>query len=204
MGSDHPVTAKPLEGGLHLFQARSHRHRPEIRGSDDQASRGLKPRGIGEMCGRYRRTTQEEELARINTFRFPSRLICRLANIAPSQKIVTIRYNRRRTNVRRCPAMGPVPYWAKDSKTYYKTINARVETVDTTPGERGGGEGGGGGMPADGFYEWKRVVGGKIPYSIGRTIRRSYLPGSGKVGRIPPLKSGYTPALLSPDNPTNS
>jgi putative SOS response-associated peptidase YedK len=22
-------------------------------------------------------------------------------------------------------------------------------------------------IPADGFYEWKKVVGGKVPYSIG-------------------------------------
>jgi putative SOS response-associated peptidase YedK len=26
-----------------------------------------------------------------------------------------------------------IPYWAKDPKIAYKTINARVETVDTAP-----------------------------------------------------------------------
>jgi putative SOS response-associated peptidase YedK len=32
---------------------------------------------------------------------------------------------------------GLIPYWAKDPKIAYKTINARVETVDTAPSYRG-------------------------------------------------------------------
>jgi putative SOS response-associated peptidase YedK len=32
--------------------------------------------------------------------------------------------------------MGFDPYWAKDPKIAYKTINARVETVDSAPSYR--------------------------------------------------------------------
>jgi putative SOS response-associated peptidase YedK len=60
-----------------------------------------------------------------------------------------------------------IPYRAKDPKIAYKTINARVETVDTAPSYREAFKKRRCLIPADGFYEWKKVVGGKIPYAIG-------------------------------------
>jgi putative SOS response-associated peptidase YedK len=69
----------------------------------------------------------------------------------------------------RCAPMGTnlIPYWANDPKIAHKTINARGETVDTAPSYRQAFEKRRCLIPADGFYEWKKVVGGKIPYSIG-------------------------------------
>jgi putative SOS response-associated peptidase YedK len=61
---------------------------------------------------------------------------------------------------------GLIPHWAKDPKIAYKTINARVETVDTAPSYRQAFKKRRCLIPADGFYEWKKVLGGKIPYSI--------------------------------------
>jgi putative SOS response-associated peptidase YedK len=66
-----------------------------------------------------------------------------------------------------CSSAGCSRDWAKDPKIAYKTINARVETIDTAPsyqqafGKRRCL------VPADGFFEWKKVPGGKIPYLIG-------------------------------------
>jgi putative SOS response-associated peptidase YedK len=48
----------------------------------------------------------------------------------------------------------------------YKTINARAESVDTAPSNRQAFEKRRCLIPSDGFYEWKKVLGGKIPYSI--------------------------------------
>jgi putative SOS response-associated peptidase YedK len=62
---------------------------------------------------------------------------------------------------------GLVPHWAKDPKIAYKTINARVETVDTAPSYRQAFKKQRCLIPVDGFYEWKKVLGGKIPHSIG-------------------------------------
>jgi putative SOS response-associated peptidase YedK len=62
---------------------------------------------------------------------------------------------------------GLIPYRAKDDKIAFKTINARVETVDTAPSYREAFKGRRCLIPADGFYEWKKVLGGKIPYAIG-------------------------------------
>jgi putative SOS response-associated peptidase YedK len=56
---------------------------------------------------------------------------------------------------------------SKDPKIAYKTINARVETVDTAPSYRQAFKKRRCLIPVDGFYEWKKVVVGKIPYSIG-------------------------------------
>ncbi|HJY92938.1 MAG TPA: SOS response-associated peptidase [Candidatus Acidoferrum sp.] len=121
------------------------------------------------MCGRYRRTTQEEELARIYHIPIPKQTDLPISyNIAPSQKVLTIRFNPE-TQQRSLDALqwGLIPYWAKDPKIAYKTINARVETVDTAPSYRQAFRKRRCLIPADGFYEWKKVVGGEIPYSIG-------------------------------------
>src|SRR6516162_838083 len=46
------------------------------------------------MCGRYRRTTQEEQLARLYHIPIPKQTDLPISyNIAPSQKVLTIRFN---------------------------------------------------------------------------------------------------------------
>jgi putative SOS response-associated peptidase YedK len=84
------------------------------------------------MCGRYRRTTQEEELARLYHFPIPKQTDLPISyNITPSQKVLTIRFNPE-THQRSLDALqwGLIPYRANDPKIGFKTINARVETVD--------------------------------------------------------------------------
>ena len=90
------------------------------------------------MCGRYRRTTSEEELARLYHIPIPSQTDLPISyNIAPSQKVLTIRFNPK-SQQRSLDAVqwGLVPYWAKDPKVAYRTINARAETVDKAPSFR--------------------------------------------------------------------
>jgi putative SOS response-associated peptidase YedK len=46
------------------------------------------------MCGRYRRTTQEEELARLYHIPIPKQIDLPISyNIAPSQKVLIIRFD---------------------------------------------------------------------------------------------------------------
>jgi putative SOS response-associated peptidase YedK len=120
------------------------------------------------MCGRYRRTTREEELARIYRIPIPSQPDLPISyNIAPSQEILAIRFNpetKQRSLDR--SRWGLVPYWAKDEKIGFKTINARAETVVSAHSFRSAFKKRRCLIPADGFYEWKKVIGGKIPYSI--------------------------------------
>src|SRR6267154_2687389 len=82
------------------------------------------------MCGRYRRTTKEEELARLYHVPIPKQTDLPISyNIAPSQKLLTIRFNPE-TQLRSLDALqwGLIPYWAKDPKIAYRTINARAES----------------------------------------------------------------------------
>jgi putative SOS response-associated peptidase YedK len=80
------------------------------------------------MCGRYRRTTQEEELARLYHIPIPKQTDLPISyNIAPSQKVLTIRFNPE-IQQRSLDALrwGLIPYWAKDPKLAYRTINREL------------------------------------------------------------------------------
>src|ERR1700757_5550414 len=87
------------------------------------------------MCGRYRRTTQEEELARLYHIPIPRQTDLPISyNIAPSQKVLTIRFNpKSQQHSLDALQWGLIPYWAKDPKIAYRTINARAETLDKAP-----------------------------------------------------------------------
>jgi putative SOS response-associated peptidase YedK len=83
------------------------------------------------MCGRYRRTTSEDELARRYHIPIPPQRDLPISwNIAPTQDVLAIRLHpetkQRTLNTLR---WGLIPNWAKDPKIAYK----RVETVDTAP-----------------------------------------------------------------------
>jgi hypothetical protein len=96
------------------------------------------------MCGRYRRTTSEEELARRYHIPIPSERDLPISwNIAPTQDVLATR-QKPESKQRTLDTLrwGLIPNWAKDPKIAYNTINARVEAVDTRyPGRRSGDSG---------------------------------------------------------------
>ena|ERR1700737_658174 len=121
------------------------------------------------MCGRYRRTTAEEELAKRYHIPIPRQTDLPISwNIAPSQNVLVIRRNPQ-TGERSLDAIkwGLIPSWAKDERIAFKTINARVETVDTSPSYRTAFKKRHCLIPADGFYEWQRAGDFKQPFAIG-------------------------------------
>jgi putative SOS response-associated peptidase YedK len=69
-------------------------------------------------------------------------------------------------------ALGPDPYWAKDIKIAFSTINARAEEVDTKPAFREAFRQRRCLVPLDSFYEWKKSAAGKQPYAIALKDRR--------------------------------
>lgn len=63
---------------------------------------------------------------------------------------------------------GLVPFWAKDSKIGYTTINARAEEVTTKPLFREAVKRRRCLVPADAFYEWQKLgATGKRPFAFG-------------------------------------
>jgi putative SOS response-associated peptidase YedK len=122
------------------------------------------------MCGRYRRTTAEKEIARQYHIPMPPQLDLPISyNIAPSQNVLAIRKDSQ-TGIHKFDVFrwGLIPNWSKDERIASETINARVETIDTAPAYRAAFRKYRCLIPADGYYEWKRAGSGKQPYSIQR------------------------------------
>jgi putative SOS response-associated peptidase YedK len=115
------------------------------------------------MCGRFTFQPTEAVYAR---FRISNRLDTLIAryNIAPGQMVpVIIADNPRQLVLMR---WGLIPHWAKDAKTAYKMINARVETLTQRPAFRGLLSHHRCLVPACGYYEWKAEGPEKTPYYI--------------------------------------
>jgi putative SOS response-associated peptidase YedK len=74
------------------------------------------------MCGQYRRTTSEEELARRYHIAIPPQRDLPISwNIAPTQDVLAIRFNPE-TKQRSLNALkwGLIPNWSKDPKIAFK------------------------------------------------------------------------------------
>jgi putative SOS response-associated peptidase YedK len=115
------------------------------------------------MCGRF--TFQPSE-AFYERFEITNRLdsLTVRYNIAPGQMVpVIIASSPRQVVLMR---WGLIPHWAKDAKTAYKMINARVETLTQRPAFRGLLSHNRCLVPASGFYEWKGEGRDKTPYYI--------------------------------------
>jgi putative SOS response-associated peptidase YedK len=117
------------------------------------------------MCGRYRLSRRRQLVeeyfgAASEEYEWGPRY-----NVAPSQPVPVIRQDAREP-ARRLSKMrwGLVPSWSTDPSIGYKTINARSETVATTPSFREPFKSQRCLIPADGFYEWKREGKTKQPY----------------------------------------
>jgi putative SOS response-associated peptidase YedK len=115
------------------------------------------------MCGRFTFQPREECYQR---FQMTNRLDGLLArdNIAPGQMAPVIIANSPRRIVLMC--WGLIPHRAKDEKTAYNMINARVETLTQRPAFRGLLSHHRCLVPASGFYEWKGEGRDETPYDI--------------------------------------
>jgi putative SOS response-associated peptidase YedK len=143
------------------------------------------------VCGRYTNTAGPEELN--ERFRVPiAGAGTRRFNIAPTEEVLAIVAPKGRPEARLL-RWGLVPPWAKDLKGSAKMINARVETVASTPAYRGL-------IPkgsrralqiADGYFEWLKPekrseprqpfffqVDGGVPFAFAAVWTPAKLGGS--------------------------
>jgi putative SOS response-associated peptidase YedK len=116
------------------------------------------------MCGRFYLDAQQEELADYFGVETSPQIKPRY-NIAPSQPILAIVAGDAGREARLFH-WGLIPFWAKDEKIGYRTINARSETVESKPAFRAAFKYRRCLIPASGFYEWKTESSGKQPYCI--------------------------------------
>jgi putative SOS response-associated peptidase YedK len=115
------------------------------------------------MCGRYTFQPTEEFYRRFHIANRLDSLVARY-NISPSQLVpVIISQGANQVVLMR---WGLIPHWAKEEKTAYKMINARVETLAQRPAFRGLLAANRCMIPATGYYEWKAEARGKTPFYI--------------------------------------
>ncbi len=110
------------------------------------------------MCGRFTQQRPSAELAALFAAEDLAETPGGRFNLAPQQLglVVVEREDLRRAVVPY--RWGLVPAWAKDAKIGNRLINARAETVATTPAFRASFAKRRCLVPADGFYEWERLA----------------------------------------------
>jgi putative SOS response-associated peptidase YedK len=122
------------------------------------------------MCGRARLSADYSE-TRIK-LRFdpdcPAPNIPASWNVCPTDPMLVAVRSQDGKRIPQQMRRGLVPWWAKDIKVGFSSINARAETVDTTPAFRDAWKKGQRCLViTDGFYEWKKPE--KQPYAVAMT-----------------------------------
>jgi putative SOS response-associated peptidase YedK len=133
------------------------------------------------MCGRYVRKSTRREIANWFAAHDPADDAPGVEwgpsyNVAPQTFQPVVRLNRD-TGQREIVLMrwGLIPYWSKDAKIGYSTINAKAETVATAPAFREAFRRRRCLVPADAFYEWQKLdPKHKQPFAIALASREPY------------------------------
>lgn len=118
------------------------------------------------MCGRFTLIAPGEAIAELFQLTEIPTLVPRY-NIAPTQPVAAVRLSPS-SGARELSYFhwGLIPRWAKDTKIGSRMINARSETAAEKPSFRSAFKYRRCLVPADGFYEWQKINGGKQPVRI--------------------------------------
>src|SRR5580704_376808 len=119
------------------------------------------------MCGRVRLSTDYSETKIKLKFDAlsPAPNIPPSWNVCPTDPVLVAVLSEDGKRMPQQMRWGLVPWWAKDVKVGFSSINARAETVDKTPAFRDAWKRGQRCLViTDGFYEWKKPE--KQPYAV--------------------------------------
>ena len=117
------------------------------------------------MCGRYTLTNPARLAQRFGASQGQLNLEVRY-NVAPSQEMPVVLQDQTGSNKLELLKWGLIPFWSKEPKAPYSTINARAEGIADKPAYRRPLRSQRCIIPADGFYEWLKTNGGKQPFFI--------------------------------------
>lgn len=119
------------------------------------------------MCGRYASTGRPEDLAaHFGVAAPPEEHLAPSFNVAPTARVYIVRADEAAGRELRVVRWGLVPSWAKEAKVGARHINARAETLATTPAYRSAYRRRRCLVPADGYYEWQPAGGRKQPFYL--------------------------------------
>ncbi|QGQ96141.1 SOS response-associated peptidase [Paenibacillus psychroresistens] len=118
------------------------------------------------MCGRYTIVITMDELMRYYMMEIPlDRYHTPRYNVAPGQLVMAVISDGEKNRLGELK-WGLIPNWAPDEKMSYKMINARADTVAEKPAFRTSFQRKRCLIPADSFYEWKKIGTDKQPMRI--------------------------------------
>ena len=123
------------------------------------------------MCGRFTQQRPASELAEIFAAEPLDDDPGPRFNVAPTDDalVVVQRDDRRAIKAYR---WGLIPHWAESLKVGARMINARAETLTSSPAFRDALQRKRCLVPVESFYEWRREGTVRQPYAIGRTDGR--------------------------------
>ena len=116
------------------------------------------------MCGRYRLSRRKEVLAEYFDADFADMAWEPRYNIAPAQSVPLVRRDQCGTLRASLMRWGLIPSWAADPSIGARTINARAESAATKLSFREPLQRKRCLIPADAFFEWKRLGKAKQPF----------------------------------------
>jgi len=127
------------------------------------------------MCGRARLSSDVSEIKLVfsipphrPTPNFPANW-----NAAPTEDLPIVRFDpKARERSLDLMRWGLVPYWAKDLKIGFSTINAKAEGIESKPAFREAFRRRRCLVPIDSFYEWQKRDGDKQPYAVALADKR--------------------------------
>jgi len=131
------------------------------------------------MCGRFVSASPPDEIAKYFSAEPPAESLAEGVepnyNVAPTTDVFVVLADG---SARRVAAhhWGLVPFWAKDVKVGNRMINARAETLATSGAFKHAFKHRRCIVPADGFYEWRKIPGQKAkqPFFIHRPDDESF------------------------------
>jgi putative SOS response-associated peptidase YedK len=128
------------------------------------------------MCGRYTLTDPDPRILRMR-FNVSEQVEVEEGprfNIAPTDPVLAVRLDREGERRLGRLRWGLVPHFADPDSFKRLLINARAETLATSPAYRDAFRWGRCLIPADGFYEWMQTEQGKQPVWITRPGRELF------------------------------
>jgi putative SOS response-associated peptidase YedK len=141
------------------------------------------------MCGRYATTRSAADLSTLfDAVDEIDEPVTPRYNVAPTDPVPVVRISRQQgARVLSTGRWGLLPHWARDARQAARMINARAETVATAPAFAPSFATRRALVPADGWYEWRRLDGGgKQAYFM--------TPADGSVLALAGLWSRWGPA----------
>lgn len=126
------------------------------------------------MCGRIALFTPPARLAKLLDAALAAGLEARLGpedgpswNVGPQRTLFGVA-DRGKGRVLDSLTWGLIPWWATDPAVGNRAFNARCETMDTRPAFRDAFRRHRCAIPVDGFFEWDRRGGGRVPHFFTR------------------------------------